>query len=887
MRADEVLAALASSRRGLSAGEAQARLASHGRNQLPRSRPPGLLRLVAAQFRSPLIYALLAAAAVSLALGHLGDALLIGVVLLLNAAVGTAQEHGAHRAAEALASLLVPTARVVRDGEDLEVDAALVVPGDLLVLEGGQRVAADVRVISAAGLEVDESLLTGESLPVPKADDLLSPPSAPMAERPGMAFAGTLVARGRGAGVVVATGAATELGRIAGEVLRGRPTRPPLLVRMDRFTRRVGVAMLGAVAALAVVELARGATAAEVLLAAVALSVAAIPEGLPVAITVALSIGARRMGARRVIARKLVAVEALGSCTFVASDKTGTLTSNQLTATALQLPGERPWPVSGAGMDVAGEVDVPGGAPDGRWRVRRLVTAGALCNDAYLVHRDGAWSQGGDSVDLALLVLAEKAGVSRAEAEASRPRRASQPFEAERRYLATFHGGERPTVVVKGAVERLLPMCTRAQAPGGEGPLDGAAVEAAAEALAAGGHRVLAVAEGADPGVAGAEPGEALRQLVLLGLVGLRDPVRPGVPEAVAACRRAGLEVAIVTGDHPVTAQAVAREIGLPATAEVTVTGTALAAAQAEGEAALAALAGRARIFARVEPSQKLAIVRALQRAGHFVAVTGDGANDAPALRAANIGVAMGRRGTDVARESADLVLADDDFSSIVAGVEEGRVAYANVRKVIFLLISTGAAEILLFFATTALGLPIPFLPAQLLWLNLVTNGLQDVALAFEPAEGGELSRPPRPPTEPIFDRVMVRRTVASAVLMAGGALGFFLAALAGGAEVPEARNLALLLMVLFENVQAGNARTELRSALRLSPLRNTLLVAGTVGATLLHVAAMHLPGVSAVLQVAPISWRGWAACALAALGYFLLTELEKALRRRGAPAAW
>jgi magnesium-transporting ATPase (P-type) len=484
-------------------------------------------------------------------------------------------------------------------------------------------------------------------------------------------------------------------------------------------------------------------------------------------------------------------------------------------------------------------------------------------------------------------VLAERAGVARAELQAAHPRAAALPFDAERRYQATFHAGERPVVVVKGAVERVIPMCVRAQVPGGEGALDASAVEAAAEALASAGHRVLAVAEGPDRRVGHGDAATALHGLTLLGLVGLRDPVRPGVAEAVAACRRAGLEVAIVTGDHPVTARSVARELGLPADAALTATGAELAAAEAEGEAAVTALARRARIFARVEPGQKLAIVHALQRAGHFVAVTGDGANDAPALRAAHIGVAMGRRGTDVARESADLVLADDDFGSIVAGVEEGRVAYANVRKVIFLLVSTGAAEILLFFAALGLGLPVPLLPAQLLWLNLVTNGLQDVALAFEPAEGGELQRPPRPPTEPVFDPLMIRRTLASAVPMAAGALALYLGALGAGADVPAARNVTLLAMVLFENVQAGNARSEVRSALSLSPLRNKLLLAGAAGATLLHVAAMHLPGLSDLLRVSPIPWSGWAMCALAALAFLAVTELEKAWRRRGAPAAW
>lgn len=884
----DVLAALGTTAHGLTSAEAEARLRAYGPNVLPSARPPSLPVLFLRQFLSPLIYVLLAAGAVSLAVGHVADAGFILAVLLLNAIIGTAQEHGAQRSAEALKELVAPRARVVRDGADRDLDAAALVPGDIVRLEGGMRVPADVRLLAAVGVQADESLLTGESLPVSKRAEPPVPESAPLADRACMLFAGTLVDRGRATGVVVATGAGAELGRIASAVVGATAPKAPLLVRMEAFSRRIALAVAVASAALGGVLLSRGTPAADVFLTAVALAVSAVPEGLPVALTVALAIGARRMGRRRVIVRRLVAVESLGSCTFIASDKTGTLTLNELTVRAVQLPAEEPWEVTGAGLDPgSGTVVVPGGVPRARERLERLCAAVALCNDAYLGRRDGEWTREGDAVDVALLVLAAKCGLSRASAEAECPRIGEIPFDPQARFAATLHAGAAgPEAFVKGAFERILPMCARMAGPGGDVTLDAARIAEQARALAAAGHRVIAVAGGPFPGPAADLRVERLRDLVLLGLVAMHDPLRPDAAASVAACREAGIEVAMVTGDHPVTALAIARELGLAHRADQVVTGDVLETAARDGT--LGDVVARARVFARVDPGQKLDIVRAVQDAGHFVAVTGDGANDAPALRAAHIGVAMGARGTDVARESADIVLADDRFSSIVAGIEEGRVAYANVRKVIFLLVSTGAAEILLFVLAVAAGLPLPLLAVQLLWLNLVTNGIQDVALAFEPAEGDELRRPPRPPREPIFDRMMLARTALSAGVMGAIAFAGFAAALRAGLPLEEARNGLLLVMVLFENVQAGNARSERRSMFALSPFRNRLLLFGTLAALGVHIAAMHLPVISDVLGVAPATWREWGLAGAGALVLAVAVEIEKALRRRrgsGRPA--
>lgn len=881
--ARDVLEALGSSAHGLSRGEARARLAVHGPNTLPRAVRPGLLAIFVRQFRSPLIYVLLAAALASLALQQWVDAVFIGLVLLINAVIGAAQEFDAQRSAEALLSLTLARCRVLSEGEELEVPAETLVPGDVVLLETGVRVPADLRLLGAYNLDIDESLLTGESMPVSKEAERVVAEEAPLAERPNMAFAGTLVTRGRGRGVVVATGGNTELGAIAGLVLRRAVAPPPLLQRMVAFTRGLVVAVAALIALVALVSLLRGHSLHEVFLLAVALAVSVTPEGLPVALTIALAIGTRRMARRKVIVRKLVAVEGLGSCTFIASDKTGTLTMNQLTVKRLAIPGLPPLELTGEGDVPHGELVLPEGA-DGlavRAAAERLLCAATLCNEATLAQRDGGWSSHGDPVDVSLLVAAHKLGITRAAMEGAFPRLAEIPFESDRQYAATLNrtpGGARASV--KGALERLLPMCATMATPAGDLPLDPAAVQAAAHALADAGYRVLAVASGDLPPGRPFEPG-ALEGLTLLGLVGTIDPLRPETKAAVEACRRAGVEVAMVTGDHPVTALAIARELGLARDAGQVVTGPQLAATQPERRDELVA---GARVFARVEPRQKLEIVEALQRRGHFVAVTGDGANDAPALRAAHVGVAMGRSGTDVAKETADLVLTDDDFASIVAGIEEGRVAYANVRKVVFLLLSTGLGTIVAFIGALLLDLPMLFVATQVLWINLVTSSVQDCALAFEPAEGDELDRPPRPPEEPIFDRWMTEGVLIAGLWMGTVTVAVFWWLLESGWPEHRARNAALLLMVLFQNIHVGNARTERRSSLTLSPFKNRFLFAGTLVAQLLHIGAMYTPGVRTVLQLEPVSLAEWVALLGIAVSLFLVIELYKLAKRRGQP---
>jgi len=616
----------------------------------------------------------------------------------------------------------------------------------------------------------------------------------------------------------------------------------------------------------------------EILLLSVALAVSAIPEGLPVALTVALAVGMRLMAWRHVIIRRLVAVEALGSCTFIATDKTGTLTVNQLTARCVLSPLGEEWEVSGEGVEPEGTVfrSQGGERSEDAALLERMAQAGVLANEAYLGRRGDMWVHHGDAVDVALLVMAHKLGVVKEELEGGYPQLADIPFESERLFSASLNDVEgRQQAFVKGAAERLLSMCTRMAAGGGDVDLDVSAVEAQIHRLAGKGYRVVALASG-EVNLTEEEvfSEEHLNGLSLLGLVGMIDPLRPEAKAAVVACREAGVEVAMITGDHPATAMAIARELELAEEAEQLVTGPQLRAA--ESEEALDRLTERALVFARVEPQQKLDIVNSLQRNGHFVAVSGDGANDAPALRAAQVGVAMGKSGTDVARETAELIITDDNFASIVAGVEEGRIAYANVRKVIFLLISTGAAEIVLFTLALLTGQPLPLLAVQLLWLNLVTNGIQDVALALEPGEGNELRRPPRSPKESIFNRLMVERVVLSAVVIGVAAFLLFQWLLQRGYTLDEARNGTLLLMVLFENIHVFNSRSETLSVFRHSPMRNPFLLIGTAAAQLVHIGAMYTPWLSDVLRIQPVSPAHWSELLGIALVILVVMELHK-----------
>ncbi|WP_238120819.1 MULTISPECIES: cation-translocating P-type ATPase [unclassified Xanthobacter] len=856
---------------GLAHEEVTRRRDRWGPNRLPEAPRRSLWRLLLGQLQSPLIYLLLVAAGISIALGHAEDSLFIFVVLALNTGVGALQEARAEADTAALKHAITTHSRVARDGTVVLRDSAELVPGDLVLLEAGDRVPADLRLVRASDLETSEAALTGESLPVEKSAAIVLPDEAPLAERANMVFAGTNVLRGQAQGLVVASGRDTALGHIA-QALDTPATPPPLSRRLERFSRMLGAATLVLMGVIIVGRLMAGAGMVETFLMAAALAVAVIPEGLPVAVTIALSVATRRMARRHVIVRHLPAVEGLGACTVIATDKTGTLTLNRMSATRLVLPSGMVLQVPEDEHDPPFRSDNEHGDAGTQAQIDALAVSVSLCNDATLHPVSGRQGASGDTVDIALLVLAQQAGLLIEATRSAQPRLAHLPFSAERRLAASLNAdGAGAVLHVKGAAETVLPLCGAA----------GEVLLARAEAMAREGQRVLAIARRR----LDVAPGETdnfdgwLQHLQPLGLVGFIDPLRPEAKDAVAACHRAGIAVKMITGDHAATALAIARDLGIAHDEADVMTGRELAALQTGSEAAMRRIE-RTRVFARVEPTQKLEIVDALQAAGHVVAMTGDGVNDAPALRRADLGIAMGLGGTDVARDSAALVIADDNLASVVAGVEEGRAAYANIRKLIFLLVSIGAAEVVLFLLAVALQTPVPLTTVQLLWLNLVANGAQDVTLALEKPEPGLLDRRPRAPREPIFDALMIRRTLLSSLFMGCVAFAFFWCWLAQGLAPFEARNALLFLMVLFANVQAFNARSETRSVFLLPPGANWPLMAAIFGAQAVQVLASYVPGVRDVLEIAPIPARQWLELGAVALGLLLLMETDKAFSR-------
>jgi magnesium-transporting ATPase (P-type) len=853
---DDVLQKLQSRAHGLTSGEATQRLERYGPNQLPEKGPTPLWWIFLRQFMSPLIYILVAAAIVSMIIGDFKDAIFIGLVLLINAGIGTYQEGQAEKSSHALRKLLRTHAQVQRDGEVREIMADEIVPGDIIWLESGNRVAADIRLLSSQGLEIDESLLTGESIAVSKNAENTLITNISLAEQLNMCFAGSMITRGRAKGVVVATGLNTQVGQLAVDVMAASGGVPPLLTRMERFTNQVAIGTLAASIAIGALGMFLWKhTLLDTFFLIIALSVSAIPEGLPVAMTVALAVATNRMAKRNVIVRRLTAVEGLGSCTLVATDKTGTLTCNELTVREVRLADGTYYPVTGEGFAPSGNIFFDGQpleTESSHPGLQDMIRAALLCNESELHQRDGAWIWRGDAVDIALLALGYKVGRQRETLIDSLKQINQIPFESEHQFAATYHrDGKQTLVVVKGAPERILSMCY-----GAEVSQERQHCERTAVSMAERGLRVIAVAQTHLPVcVSEGDIPPRPENLQLIGFIGMIDPLRSDSKMAVQACQDAGVKVIMITGDHRVTALAIARDLGLAMTEQQVATADDI---QGKNSQQLAELVDKTRVFARVTPRQKLDIVNAARSLGHFVAVTGDGVNDAPALRAANIGVAMGKAGTDVAREAADLVISDDNFGSIVAGIEEGRVAYDNIRKVTYLLVSMGAAELLMVLLSVIVGLPIPLLPVQLLWLNLVTNGIQGVALAFEPGEGDSLKRKPRDPAEPLFNRLMMERILIATLVVGIGGFAVFATAIKNGWSTEAARNLLLLTMVLYENFHIGNCRSETKSALALSPLRSPVLFFGTLGALLLHVVAMHIPLLQNVLSTEPVSIAMW-----------------------------
>jgi Ca2+-transporting ATPase len=865
---EAAFAQLGSTAQGLTGAEAADRLERVGPNELAVAGPTPWWRVLLRQFISPLIAILLGAAVITFIQQHWVDSGAIFLVLLINAALGFVQERKAEADVRALQSLSTPTCRVLRDGAERVIPGRDVVPGDVVVLESGERVPADLRLFTANGLEVDESMLTGESFAATKHTEAL-PEGVGDADKTNIAFSGTFVGSGRGRGVVVATGADTALGEI-NALVQGPSGKSPLQLLTNSLERSIGLVVLGALVFIFIAGIILGNDASTMFRTAVGLAVATIPESLPIVMTVALSLGVSRMARRNAIIRTLPAVETLGSTNVIGSDKTGTLTENRLTV-------ERIW-TTGGHLDLtdpAGSADETGsGDPP---RVRAVLRAGALTNEATISAEDDE-EYSGDAVDAAMAWVAVARGAV-TEQERSVTPVAHQPYEPALRFSQTVQRGAdgRRTLYVKGSPEALLEASVAVAGPEGDEPLDDSLVHAANEELGRDGLRVIAT--GSRRIADDEEPDEPLGPpfgLTFLGLEGMTDPPREGVAQAIEGCRQAGISVVMITGDHPVTATAIADRLGM-ATGKRALTGAEMADLD---DHMLAARLAETSVAARVSPQDKLRIVRTLQGTGKIVAVTGDGVNDAPALKAASIGVAMGRSGTDVAREAADLVLTDDNFATILNAVEEGRVTFAAIRKTTYFLLSTGVAALVAVTLSVFAGTPLLFLPVQMLWMNVVTNGVQDIALAFEPAEGDELRRPPRAPSEGILSRTLWFRAGITGAWMALAVLLTFIVALRLDYPEVHARTLALTMFVMLSFFQVFSARAETKSLFQLRLLANKPLLFTSLGALTLHWAVMTWPVSANLLGLAPLNVQEWLLCIAVGSTVLIIVEAEKAVRR-------
>jgi Ca2+-transporting ATPase len=884
--------ALGSADTGLGAAEASARLERDGPNELPRADTVTPWQILAEQFRNVLIVILLVAVALSATLGEVLEAVVIAVIVLFAIVLGFMQEYRAERAMEALRRMAAPAAKVMRDGHERSIPAREVVPGDLVLLGAGDRVPADLRLTEAVNLRVTEAALTGESVPVSKAIDTLDDPDLALGDRINLAYAGTDVAYGRGRGIAVGTGLGTEFGRVTG-MLAGVEKQPtPLQQNLDRVGRVLAIAAAVVVVLIAGLGVLRGEPLLEMVIFGVALAVAVVPEALPAVVTISLAIGVQRMVRRHALVRRLPTVETLGSTSVICSDKTGTLTRDEMTLREVWTDG-RITALTGSGYGPGGALRPPPDAPDQRALVERLLRAAALCSDAHLELEDGAWRLYGDPTEGALVAAAAKAGLDRPTLAGQAPRMDEVPFSSERKRMTTLHrepagngGGEQMVAYAKGAAEVILDGCERILTADGPVPLYAdarARIEEAAHAMAQKALRVLAVAE-----KPGATRQDAEQGMTFLGLAGMIDPPRDEARAAIAACEQAGIRPIMITGDHPDTARAIAAELGILREGRVVVGRDLDAMSQADLEAAIADI----EVYARVSPEHKLRVVTAWQKQGHVCAMTGDGVNDAPALKRADIGVAMGVTGTDVSREAADMTLTDDNFASIVGAVEEGRGIFSNIKKYLMYLLSSNIGEIGLMAVATLAGLPLPLSAVQILYVNLATDGLPALALAVDPPEEHLMERPPRDPKTGIFTlRVVVLMLVGGIwstlvnvslfvyELNNGEALG-----LNADQTLMHAMTMTFISLVLIQFFKAYNFRSDRESVLH-RPFANRWLNLAILWELLLLTLIIYVPVLSTAFGTYALPPADWLIVLGAAFTIVPVLELTKWIMRHVTPA--
>lgn len=867
---------------GLSEGEAKRRREVYGPNEVASAEATPWWRVLIKQFVDPLIYILFAAAVAALAFEEYIDAGVIVAVLVINGAIGFFQEMRARKAILSLAEMTAPKARVIRNGQEREIPSEEVVPGDVIALRAGANVPADLRLLHARELSVDESALTGESVPVSKQTQALQDRDLVPGDQLNMAFSTTVVTRGRGRGIVVGTGEHTELGQIASSMRDVVETQAPIQRKVRSLSHWIGAAIVGLTIVVGLVGWLQQRPLDEIASMAIAMAVAAIPEALPIVLTVTLAVGVQRMAKRNAITRSLPAVETLGSTTVIGSDKTGTLTKNEMTVKAIWT-GDVNYEIGGSGYARDGTIRRDGNDVelDEESLLRDCLLTGLLANEAPEVPAPDEAPQG-DPTELALLVAAEKAGLSVESTREEYHQLDEIPFESQRQFMASLrqepHGGAR--LYLKGAPEAILERCTRELTESEPTAIDRQRAQSKAKELASRGYRVLAMAyapwdrEEIDEEDIG-------DQLIFAGLQAMEDPLRPEAIAAVEQTREAGIRVLMLTGDHRETAQAIGRQIGLGdgETPQV-LEGRQL---QQLDDDEIDRILGEIDVYARVAPEHKLQIVEHLQSRGEVVAVTGDGVNDAPALRAADLGVAMGKEGTDVAREASDMVLSDDNFASITAAVEEGRVVFNNIRKVTYFLLSTGVGLVLTIMLALFFGWPLPFVAVQVLWINLVTKGLQDISLAFEPGEPGQLDLPPRPPNEGIFHRPVLIRMFTIGAFLGVVTLAVFWWFYQATGDLVLSQSIAMTQMVIFQFFHVANCRSLHRSIFSIPPFSNPALFFAVLAALLAHITILYVPALQFLFQTTPLSLNHWAIVFGIALSIIVVVEIDKLwLRRRG-----
>jgi len=855
---EKVLKKLKTNIKGLTQEEVEKRLKQNGKNVLPKKKRDSILKLFIKEFTSPIELVLVITVIVSFLIGETVDAFVILFIILLDVIMGTYQENKALKSAEALSNMIKVNTKVIRNGIEMIIDSEYLVVGDIILLESGSKVSADARIIESINLEVDESVLTGESTSEIKEDNILSDDTI-LADRTNMLYAGTNIIKGRCKAVVVSTGINTEIGKIAKEVANVKEEKTPLTIRMNKFTRQISILIIVIAIISASILYTNDYEMKSIFLSVIALAVSAMPEGLPLALTMALTIGSNRMSKKNVIVKNLNAVEALGSCTVIASDKTGTLTVNEQTARKIVLKTGEEFEITGTGYNTDGEVIYSDSTK--KEEVQNIINLCKLNNEAYFEKiKDNSYDYRGDSIDIAFFVLAAKE-----KSEFNVETKLVVPYESDKQYSAVFYEKEGSLrCTIKGSLEKVMSFSEKNNEFIKQN-----------EKLSKEGYRVIAVCDG----IVKDTNEKNIKNLDFLGMVAFIDPIREEAKESIKECKRAGIKVIMVTGDHPLTAYSISKELGITENYDDVITGKEVEESYNKGEEYFDNIIKNKKVFSRVTPTDKLHIIESLKRMGEFVSVTGDGVNDAPAIKCANIGVAMGS-GTDVAKETADMIIIDDNFKSIVAGIKEGRIAYANIRKIVIFLLSCGLAEVLFYLLSVMFGYEIPMLAIQLLWINVVTDGLQDIALSFETSSTDVMKDKPRSTKESLFNKDLMTKVLIYGITISLMIFIVWKYLMDKGTNLLEARSIIMLLMVFIQNTHVLNCRSEEKSIFKTSLKSNPLIKYTVIGSILLQIVVMNIPFLANFLNITPLPFAKVLLIFIFSLFIVIVSEVYKYIRK-------